>query len=57
MIDRKGILAFLAITFGLAWAIEGPLIVSGMRLTRVTSSAGQYMILPIMVMPTLSAIR
>jgi hypothetical protein len=45
MLDRKGILAFLAITFGLTWAIEVPLIVSGMRLTGVTSGAGQYILM------------
>jgi len=56
MIDRKGILAFLAIAFGLTWAIEVPLIMSGMRLTGATSSAGQYIFLPIMAMPALGAI-
>ncbi len=56
MVDRKGVLAFLAITFGLTWAIEIPLVMSGMRLTGVTSSAGQYIFLPIMAMPALGAI-
>ena len=33
MIDRKGVLAFLVITFGLTYAIEVPLLIAGLRLS------------------------
>lgn len=56
MIDRKGILAFLAITFGLTYLIEVPPLLSGLKLVGLTSSAATYIFLPIMFMPAVGAL-
>jgi uncharacterized protein len=54
--DRKGILSFLLITFGLTYAIEIPMILSGFTLTGTGGAAGQYLFLPIMFIPALGAV-
>jgi hypothetical protein len=54
--DRKGIISFLAIMFGLTYAIELPPILGGFRLAGITSSIGTYIFLPIMFMPVLGAV-
>ncbi len=56
MVDRKGIFAFLAITFGLTYAVEIPLVLGGMNLVNLVSTAGQYLILPVMFFPAVGAL-
>jgi uncharacterized protein len=55
-LDYKGILAFLGITFALTYAIELPVILSGIRLVGLTSSAATYIFLPTMFIPALGAV-
>ena len=33
MLDRKGLFSYLAITFGITYAIEGALVLTGFRMT------------------------
>ena len=54
--DRKGIFAYLIITFGLTWLIEIPPLLAGVKLVGLTSSAATYIFLPIMFMPALGAL-
>ncbi len=56
MLDRKGIVSFLIITFGLTWLIEVPPLLGGLRLVGLTSAAATYVFLPIMFMPALGAL-
>lgn len=56
MIDRKGIFAFLGITFALTYAIEIPVLLSGFELSGMSASAGQVYILPVMFIPALAAV-
>ena len=51
MIDRKGIISFLIITFGITYAIEGALILAGFRLTGVPPLYGQLIIAGVMWVP------
>ncbi len=58
MIDRKGILAFLAITFGVTYAIEGWLLQTGFRLTpdAVPILAGQLVVAMVMWVPAIATV-
>jgi hypothetical protein len=55
-IDRKGILAFLAITFGITWLIEGALIVAGVRISLLPPLAAQYAMIVAMWVPSLATL-
>ena len=48
MIDRKGIISYLILTFGITYAIEGALILAGFRLTGVPPLYGQFIIAGVM---------
>lgn len=52
--DRKGITAYLLITFGITYAVEGLMILSGFRADK--TSAGQYIIMLVMWVPAVAAI-
>ncbi len=54
MIDRKGIISFLILTFGITYAIEGVLILSGFRVTSVPALYGQYIIAGVMWVPAVA---
>ncbi len=54
-LDKKGILWFLVITFGLTYAIEGVLILSGFRVTVMPAITGQLVIAGVMWVPALAA--
>jgi membrane protease YdiL (CAAX protease family) len=54
MIDRKGIISFLFITFGITYLIEGILILSGFRFTLIPAVIGQYTMLIAMWVPALA---
>ncbi len=56
MIDRKGIFSFLAITFGITYAIEGALILSGFRVAKVPPLYGQFIIAGVMWVPAVAAV-
>jgi hypothetical protein len=56
MLDRKGILSFLAITFGITYTIEGALILVGFRLTPIPALYGQLTIAGVMWVPALAAV-
>jgi hypothetical protein len=54
MIDRKGILSFLGITFAITYAIEGALILSGFRIERIPAAYGQLVVMVAMWTPTVA---
>jgi hypothetical protein len=56
MIDRKGIISFLIITFGITYAIEGTLILAGFRLTGVPPLYGQLIIAGVMWVPAVATV-
>ena len=56
MIDRKGIISFLIITFGITYAIEGTLILAGFRLTGVPPFYGQFIIAGVMWVPAVATV-
>ena len=56
MIDRKGIISFLIITFGITYIIEGTLILRGLRLTGAPPLYGQLIIAGVMWVPTLATV-
>ena len=56
MIDRKGIISFLIITFGITYIIEGTLILAGFRLTGVHPLYGQWIIAGVMWVPTAATV-
>lgn len=56
MIDRKGIVSFLIITFGTTYTIEGALILAGLRLTGVPPLYGQLIIGGVMWVPTVATV-
>ncbi|MFL7792195.1 MAG: CPBP family intramembrane glutamic endopeptidase [Anaerolineae bacterium] len=56
MVDRKGIFSYLAITFGITYAIEGTLILAGFRMTRLPPIYGQLVIAGVMWVPALSTV-
>jgi len=55
-LDRKGILAFLAVTFGLTYAVEGALIAGGLRISGPTAVYGQLVVAAVMWAPALAAV-
>jgi len=56
MVNRKGIIAFLSITFGITYLIEGILILSGFRVTNLPAVVGQYVIAGAMWIPAVAAL-
>lgn len=56
MIDRKGIVSFLVITFGITYAIEGALILAGFRVTEIPPLYGQFIIAGVMWVPALATV-
>ncbi len=56
MIDRKGIISFLIITFGMTYAIEGTLIFAGLRLTGVPPLYGSLIIAGVMWVPAAATV-
>jgi hypothetical protein len=56
MIDRKGIISFLIITFGITYAIEGTLIFAGFRLIGVPPLYGQLIIAGVMWVPAVATV-
>ncbi len=56
MIDRRGTLSFLVITFILTYAIEGALIISGFRITGIPPIYGQLIIAGVMWIPALATV-
>lgn len=56
MIDGKGIISFLIITFGITYAIEGTLILAGFRLTGVPPLYGQFIIAGVMWVPAVATV-
>jgi membrane protease YdiL (CAAX protease family) len=55
MIDRKGIAAYLLITFALTYAVEFALMAAGVRFDAQTSQAGQLVVAGLMWVPALAA--
>lgn len=55
-IDRKGIAAFLLITFGLTYIIEGILALSGFRWEGIPPILGQYIVAGVMWAPALATV-
>ena len=55
MIDRKGIISFLVITFGITYTIEGAMILAGFRLTKLPPLYGQWIVAGAMWVPTIAA--
>jgi hypothetical protein len=56
MIDRKGIISFLLITFGVTYAIEGTFIFAGLRLTGVPPLYGPLIIAGVMWVPAVATV-
>ncbi len=56
MNNRKGILAFLAITFGITYLAEGALILSGFRFDGIPAIIGQYVVAAVMWVPAVAAL-
>ena len=54
MFNRKGIISFLLITFGITYLMEGILILSGFRVTLVPAVIGQYTLMIAMWVPALA---
>ncbi len=54
MLNRKGIISFLLITFGITYLMEGILIFSGFRVTLIPALIGQYTMLIAMWVPALA---
>ncbi len=56
MTNRKGITAFLLITFGITYLVEGILILLGFRVTALPAGVGQYVIAGVMWVPAVAAL-
>lgn len=56
MLDRKGVLSFLAITFSITYLIEGALIASGLSLEGMPPLYGQLVIAGVMWVPAIGTI-
>jgi len=54
MLNKKGVISFLLITFGITYLMEGILILSGFRVTLVPAVIGQYTIMIAMWVPALA---
>ena len=55
-LDRRGVFSFLSITFVLTYAIEGALILSGFRITRLPAMYGQLVVAAVMWVPALATV-
>lgn len=55
-LERNGVIAFLAITFAITYAVEGAPILSGFRFTAVPGPLGQVVVLGMMWVPTLATL-
>lgn len=56
MIDRKGILAFLLITFGITYFLEGILILSGVRIGLTPAPIMQFTVMGAMWVPAIATL-
>jgi len=56
MVDRKGIISFLVITFCITYAVEGALILAGFRLTEVPPLYGPLVIAGVMWVPAFATV-
>ncbi len=56
MVDRRGILSFLAITFGITYLVEGLLIASGFRIGGRPAIYGQLAVAGVMWAPALATV-
>lgn len=56
MVDRKGILSYLLITFGITYTIEIALILAGFRVTNIPAVYGQLIIAGVMWVPALATV-
>lgn len=54
--DRRGVLAFLVLTFGITYAVEIILVVAGFRMTGVPQLYGQLAVAAVMWVPGLAAV-
>jgi membrane protease YdiL (CAAX protease family) len=54
--DRKGIISFLAITFGITYAIEGALSLAGVRFTGIPPAFAQFIVAGVMWVPALATV-
>ncbi len=55
MLDRRGLTAYLLLTFGLTYAVDGLLIAAGFRITDMPGTGGQLAIAATMWIPALAA--
>lgn len=55
-LDRRGVFSFLSITFFVTYAIEGALILSGFRITRLPAMYGQLVVAAVMWVPALATV-
>jgi len=55
-LDLKGVFSFLLITFAITYAIEGALILSGFRITKLPAAYGQFIVAGVMWVPALAAV-
>ncbi|MGD1049260.1 MAG: CPBP family intramembrane glutamic endopeptidase, partial [Candidatus Krumholzibacteriaceae bacterium] len=55
-LDRRGVFSFLTITFVITYAIEGALILSGFRITRLPAMYGQLVVAAVMWVPALATV-
>lgn len=57
MLDRKGLISFLFITFGLTYVVEIGMITAGLRFTQgVTGIFAQLVIMSVMWVPALATV-
>jgi hypothetical protein len=56
MLDRKGLLSYLALTFGITYAIDAILILAGFRITDTPMPYGQLVVAATMWVPTVATI-
>jgi len=56
MVDRKGILSFLLVTFAVTYLIEGGLVLYGFRISRMPALYGQFIIAGVMWVPSLATV-
>jgi hypothetical protein len=56
MENRKGIVSFLIITFGITYLVEGILILTGFRVTNIPAAYGQFVIAGVMWVPAVAAL-
>ena len=56
MLDRKGLLSYLLITFGITYAVEGGMIAAGFRWSAIPPIFAQYAIAAVMWVPALATV-